>query len=154
MYCSNCGAKINENAIVCVKCGAAVDGRRIDAIQPVMQNYVPVPSNNSGAATGSLVLGIISVVFSVITFFIAMGYYTVMEKSYHNPFSVGNQNIEEAIITILIIVAIPGIMSIIGLFLGVFAGIKDNKGAKIAGIILNLITIVLCVIPIVLVASL
>ena len=23
-YCSNCGAEINENAVVCVKCGAAV----------------------------------------------------------------------------------------------------------------------------------
>lgn len=24
MYCSNCGAEVNENAVVCVKCGCAV----------------------------------------------------------------------------------------------------------------------------------
>ena len=24
MYCQNCGAEINENAVVCVKCGCAV----------------------------------------------------------------------------------------------------------------------------------
>lgn len=24
MYCSNCGAEINDNAVVCVKCGCAV----------------------------------------------------------------------------------------------------------------------------------
>ena len=25
MYCSNCGAQINDNAVVCVKCGCAVN---------------------------------------------------------------------------------------------------------------------------------
>ena len=25
MYCSNCGAEINDNAVVCVKCGCAVN---------------------------------------------------------------------------------------------------------------------------------
>lgn len=26
MFCSNCGAEIHENAVVCVKCGCAVNG--------------------------------------------------------------------------------------------------------------------------------
>ena len=26
MYCSNCGAQVNENAVVCIKCGCAVNG--------------------------------------------------------------------------------------------------------------------------------
>ncbi|MBR6732878.1 MAG: TM2 domain-containing protein [Kiritimatiellae bacterium] len=26
MYCSSCGAKINDRAIVCIKCGCAVNG--------------------------------------------------------------------------------------------------------------------------------
>ena len=25
MYCSNCGAEVNDNAVVCVKCGCAVN---------------------------------------------------------------------------------------------------------------------------------
>ena len=25
MFCSNCGAEVNENAVVCVKCGCAVN---------------------------------------------------------------------------------------------------------------------------------
>lgn len=25
MYCSNCGAEINDNAVVCIKCGCAVN---------------------------------------------------------------------------------------------------------------------------------
>ena len=25
MYCSNCGAQVNDNAVVCVKCGCAVN---------------------------------------------------------------------------------------------------------------------------------
>lgn len=26
-YCSNCGAEIDENAVICVKCGCAVQGK-------------------------------------------------------------------------------------------------------------------------------
>ena len=26
MFCQNCGAEINDNAVVCVKCGCAVNG--------------------------------------------------------------------------------------------------------------------------------
>ena len=36
MYCSNCGAEVNDNAVVCVKCGCAV--------RPVQQT---VPFNGS-----------------------------------------------------------------------------------------------------------
>lgn len=28
MYCSNCGAEVNDNAVVCVKCGCAVNQPR------------------------------------------------------------------------------------------------------------------------------
>lgn len=34
MYCANCGAEINDNAVVCVKCGCAVNGapRKVNAV--------------------------------------------------------------------------------------------------------------------------
>lgn len=35
MYCSNCGAQVNENAVVCIKCGCAVNGGlRRDEVDP------------------------------------------------------------------------------------------------------------------------
>lgn len=35
MYCSNCGAEVNENAVVCIKCGCAVNGGlKRDALDP------------------------------------------------------------------------------------------------------------------------
>lgn len=36
MFCSNCGAEVNENAVVCVKCGCAVNGapRKVNVINP------------------------------------------------------------------------------------------------------------------------
>lgn len=30
MFCSNCGAEINDKAVICVKCGCPIEGRRID----------------------------------------------------------------------------------------------------------------------------
>ena len=29
MFCKYCGAEVGENAVVCVKCGAAVDGKNV-----------------------------------------------------------------------------------------------------------------------------
>lgn len=34
MYCSNCGAEVNDNAVVCIKCGCAVNQPK----QPECQN--------------------------------------------------------------------------------------------------------------------
>ncbi|MBO5310982.1 MAG: TM2 domain-containing protein [Bacteroidales bacterium] len=42
MYCSNCGAEVNDNAVVCIKCGCAVN-------QPKM------PSVNGGSSKDWLV---------------------------------------------------------------------------------------------------
>ena len=29
MFCQNCGAEINDNAVVCIKCGCAVNGANV-----------------------------------------------------------------------------------------------------------------------------
>ena len=34
MYCANCGAEINDNAVVCVKCGCAVNAPKAKAVNP------------------------------------------------------------------------------------------------------------------------
>ena len=32
MFCSNCGAEVNDNAVVCVKCGCAINNRPAPAV--------------------------------------------------------------------------------------------------------------------------
>ena len=32
MFCSNCGAEINDNAVVCVKCGCAVNRPQVNIV--------------------------------------------------------------------------------------------------------------------------
>ncbi len=154
MYCSNCGAKINENAVVCVKCGAAVEGKKV--VQPQVSNSVNAPKNSSGAATASLVLGIIGLVIGVIMFFLSMCFYAYALETYRDSIYsyFSSYDATESIITVIVLMFLPALLSIIGLFLGIFSSTKGktNKGAKIAGLVLNIITIVLCIIPIVLVA--
>lgn len=31
MFCQNCGAEINDNAVVCVKCGCAVNNKKTES---------------------------------------------------------------------------------------------------------------------------
>ena len=152
MYCSNCGAKVNENAVVCVKCGAAVNRNNVQTINNAYLE--PSQKNTSGAATASLVLGIIGLVIGVITFIIFMLYYEYAvgnyKHSYYNYFYTFGSKQTEMLITSVSMMFLPGVLSIIGLPLGIFSKIKENKGAKIAGIILNIITLILSIIPIVL----
>ena len=58
MYCQNCGKEINENAAVCLNCGVAVN------------NVTQKKSTNSkkGKGIASMVLGIISVFYSLVAF--------------------------------------------------------------------------------------
>ena len=54
MYCSNCGNKIGEKAVVCVKCGALVNGKNVSS---------PV----KGKSIASMVLGILGILFALNT---------------------------------------------------------------------------------------
>ena len=53
-FCTHCGSEINDNAIVCIKCGCTVECKNIN--KPAVQ-----PEHKSSA---SLVLGIIGIVFA------------------------------------------------------------------------------------------
>jgi len=47
MYCSNCGNEINDNAVVCIHCGAAVDTEYFEKNNPENKNiYCAQPAYN------------------------------------------------------------------------------------------------------------
>ena len=138
MYCPNCGAKVDEKAVVCVKCGVALKKETNNTNQP----------EKSGAATASMVLGIIGLIFGVITLLIAIGVSSYasnsLEMQLHGLISSSYE--EEKLATAIGIVFLPGILSLIGFFLAIASRGKVKNGANSAGIILNIITVILCVI--------
>lgn len=136
-YCSNCGAEIDEKAVICVKCGVPVSGSNVSQPQNTTQK------SGHGGATASLVLGIIGLVFAIISLLISLGvvYSTSYVSSYYyDDYSTGFD--VARLISALLIIALPGILSLIGLPIGIFC--KRGSGAKIAGIILNAIAILIC----------
>lgn len=59
MYCKNCGAEINDKAVICVKCGRSVTGSKDDM----------EPSTNLGLAIFSMIccclpLGIVAITYA------------------------------------------------------------------------------------------
>ena len=62
-YCSNCGADVNENAVVCVKCGAAIN------VNNSLQNS---NSNSNGFEKSSMILGIVAIIFGAISLVLAL----------------------------------------------------------------------------------
>lgn len=47
-YCQNCGAEMNENAVICVKCGC-----------PVQTNNTQQPEVDESVSTGMVVLSVL-----------------------------------------------------------------------------------------------
>lgn len=48
MYCSNCGAEVNDSAVICVKCGCALNG----------EHSVSLKEENSNRALIALLLAV------------------------------------------------------------------------------------------------
>jgi len=170
-FCSNCGEQIDEKAVICVKCGVPVGNSAIsnnydqNYNQNYNQNYDPnynsnynqsyqnnVPKQGHGAATASLVLGIIGLIASVITLIIAICiyfYYAATTYDY-GIYSYSYRTFDSAVkVSVCIFLTfIPGVLSLIGLPLGAFC---RKGGPKIAGIVLNTITLLICIIQVVLI---
>lgn len=147
-YCSNCGEQVDEKAVICVKCGVPIN----NGMQQPMYNQPSVPKQSHGAATASLVLGILGVIAAVITLIIAIciyAYYSSVDVydiySSYNAFETSTK-----IGVCIFLSVIPGILSLIGLPLGCFC---RKGGPKIAGIVLNTITLAICIIQVVLVMN-
>ena len=53
-FCTHCGSEINDNAVVCIKCGCAVECKNVSD-----------PSYHSeNKASASLILGIVGIIFA------------------------------------------------------------------------------------------
>lgn len=153
-YCSNCGEKMDEKAVICVKCGVPVSGESTVTQSTTSQ---PAPKKGNGAATASLVLGIIglicgviSVIIAVVLAFFVFGFTSTVTSSYdyYSGYSVASAVDSTARIVACVLVAfLPGVLSLIGLPLGCFC---RKGGPKIAGIVLNAITLVLVIVDVVL----
>ena len=152
MYCSNCGEKVQDGASFCANCGNALKGEK--------QNLTNNSSNvtiqsvpGSGTAIASMVLGIIAIIAGVITFFIAMGMSTYMDLSHSVHEIISNTYHSELMITAISVIFLPAVLSIIGICLAIGSRGKIKNGANTAGIVLNLITIFLCVAEYIIIAG-
>ena len=156
-YCSNCGEQMDEKAVICVKCGVPVNGGSTITQSTSTQNSVPAPKKGNGAATASLVLGIIGLICGVISVIIAVvlavfvfGFTSTVTSTYdyYSGYSVASAvDSSVRIISCVAICFIPGVLSLIGLPLGCFC---RKGGSKIAGIVLNAITLVLVIVDVLL----
>lgn len=127
-FCTNCGNKIDENAIVCVKCGVPTDN------YPIKKK---IPGRGLGIA--GMVLGIIGTYYSVIYFIIS--FIMFISQTYVE---------NEAIMLAIIFNFWPIVIGIVGLCLSI-AAIKQNKlKITMAGIILNIATLFISFVGIIL----
>ena len=142
-YCSNCGAEVNENAAVCVKCGFALKS-----------NEVTTASNvQSQSSKASMVLGILAVVFGAIAFLLVIAVQSYLTTTYDGRIQRLATNFESTRLGLMILfVTVPGILAVIGFILGLTNKVKG--GAKTAGIVLNAIALVLCIIMILIIQGL
>ena len=142
-YCSNCGAEVNENAAVCVKCGCALKSN--DVTQS--SNVQPQSSK------ASMVLGILAVVFAAIAFLLVIGVQSYLTTTYDGRIQRFASDFESTRLGLMILfIPVPGILSIIGFILGLTNKVKS--GAKTAGIVLNAIALVLCILMILIIQGL
>lgn len=147
-YCSNCGEQIDEKAVICVKCGVPVSNNSISGMQNYSQSN-RVQTHGHGAATASLVLGIIGLIISIITLIVSIVFF-IGYSAYRYDYIYNYDPLENAgkIVLAIGLTILPGLLSLIGLPLGIFC---KKGGPKIAGIVLNSIAIVFCFLQVVLI---
>lgn len=142
-YCSNCGAEVNENAAVCVKCGCALKTNDTLTNQPTREQ----------SSKASMVLGIIAIIFGAIAFLLVIAVQSYLTGSYEGRIQRLASDFERTRLGLMILfLPVPGILSVIGFILGLTNKVKS--GSKTAGIVLNAITLVLCVLMIVIIQGL
>lgn len=133
-YCSNCGKEINENAAICLNCGAAV---KKDF------NVEAKPSNGTGKA--SMVLGIISIIAAAIALFLGIAVRAYLTGTIEGRIERYSSEFEATRLGLhILLLTLPAVLSVIGLPLGIAN--KNKAASKTAGIVLNAITLIICVI--------
>lgn len=127
-FCSNCGNKLDENAVVCVKCGVATCNlQQVKTKQP-----------GRGLSIASMVLGIIAIFYGT-CFSLTSIMISLIEEFYN----------EEKIVFSIGFNFLPLVLSITGLSLGISSRSKIKNGKNITGIILSSITILLCILSVI-----
>lgn len=74
MYCTNCGSKIEENSYICVSCGMLLKNRSNNIVIKQRRK-----SSINSLSIVSIVLGVFSILFSIMLFFYdisSVGMYT------------------------------------------------------------------------------
>lgn len=130
-FCTNCGKELDENAVVCVKCGVAVNNLKVKAKQPGKEMSI-----------ASMVLGIVSIFYGICLGMGSIGLTLVDEfvtefnkLEFEFGFAIGYN-------------FLPLALAITGLSLGVASTKKIKNGFNITGIILGSITILISIISI------
>ena len=142
-YCSNCGAEVNENAAVCVKCGFALKSNEVSSTGNVQQQ----------SSNASMILGILAVVFGAIAFLLVIAVQSYLTTTYDGRIQRLATNFESTRLGLMILfLPVPGILAVIGFILGLTNKVKG--GAKTAGIVLNAIALVLCILMILIIQGL
>ena len=142
-YCSNCGAEVNENAAVCVKCGFALKTNEVSSAGNVQQQ----------SSNASMILGILAVVFGAIAFLLVIAVQSYLTTTYDGRIQRLATNFESTRLGLMILfLPVPGILAVIGFILGLTNKVKG--GAKTAGIVLNAIALVLCILMILIIQGL
>ena len=150
MYCSNCGTKVEENARFCANCGYALNGKEESVTN---NNSVVVQSvPGSGTATASMVLGILAIISGIITFFIAVSISTYMTVNHLAHEYISYTYNDELMVMAIMVIFVPAVLSIIGFCLAISSRGKIKNGSNTAGLVLNIITILLCIAEFVMVA--
>ncbi len=127
MYCKYCGAKLKEDADVCVKCGKLIKENKVAS-----KEKVKIPGR--GLSIAGMIIGIFSILvaigefsdFDMIEEELSFGYY------YFEVFA-----------SIVEYVFFDFALPIVGLVLSVIGFMKNKNGFNITGIILNTISILL-----------
>ena len=123
-FCTNCGNEINENAVVCVKCGVSTNNN--------VKTNEKIKGNGLGIA--SLVLGIFAILNSLgalllTSCLLLAGEYFI---------------IEEKIVFGVLFYMFPIVLFIKGLVLGFVSRHKIKNGVNLTGLLLNFISLGIC----------
>lgn len=129
MYCSNCGKKVDEKAVICVNCGCELKKR----------------SGQNGKGIASMVLGIIALFYALCAFIniVDLGSYldsSYSSMSYQIGFAIGY-------------VLVQSVLSIIGFVLALIERKTKKNGFNTAGFWLSIVTFVIVAIQFIIVVT-
>lgn len=122
MYCQNCGKKIDENAVICVGCGCAIKNK------------------GKGRGIASMVLGILSVLYSLIAFLVVLDDEVELYSYYSASEMVGY---------IIGFVLIQSVLAIISVSLAASERKTNKNGFNTSGLWLSISSFILIAIQII-----